>query len=329
MARFTRARRLAPGDIEPVLDLPLAALRIAPQTAASLARVGLRTVGCIAYLPRAPLVARFGEELARRLDQALGRADEPLSFLQPVAALMSEKRFSEPIAREDDIRAAIAELCAGAVPSLERRGQGARQMSVKFFRVDGEVFALGVHAANPLRDPVRMAALFEERLAALREDFDAGYGFDMMRLDIMQADTFADAQGDILDRRGEGDSLARLIDRLGARLGADRVRVFAHADTHVPERGFALVPLARARGRLPRPGSRARTGSARRGGRCGCWSGPSRWMSSPRFPTAAAAVPLAQGVLRGHAQRGARAHRLRMVARRARRAEPGLLQGRG
>lgn len=110
--------------------------------------------------------------------------------------------------------------------------------------------------------PFGMAALFEERLAALREDFDAGYGFDMMRLDIMQADTFADAQGDILDRRGEGDSLARLIDRLGARLGADRVRVFAHADTHVPERGFALVPLARAgaacRGPAPEPdGERA------------------------------------------------------------------------
>jgi nucleotidyltransferase/DNA polymerase involved in DNA repair len=50
-------------------------LRLQPALVASLGRVGLKTIGCIASLPRAPLAARFGAGLMQRLDQALGRED--------------------------------------------------------------------------------------------------------------------------------------------------------------------------------------------------------------------------------------------------------------
>lgn len=247
MTHFGKVQRIAPGDVEPILNLPLAALRIGAETAVALARVGLRTIGCIAYMPRAPLAARFGQALITRLDQALARAGESLSFPPPVAALTSEKRFAEPISQEDDIRRVIRDLASSAVPTLEKRGEGARRIELKFFRVDGEVFTLEVHAANPLRDAGRMAALFDERLTALKDDFDAGYGFDLMRLEIVQAETLAELQEDILSKRQSGSGLDALIDRLGARLGTDRVRVFAHADTHIPERRFGLVPAVRRR----------------------------------------------------------------------------------
>jgi protein ImuB len=57
--------------------LPLAALRLPEATLSLLRRLGLRRIGDVMEQPRAPLAARF-EALLLRLDQALGRAPEPL-----------------------------------------------------------------------------------------------------------------------------------------------------------------------------------------------------------------------------------------------------------
>jgi protein ImuB len=61
MARYGQARiipRAAHG--EAILPLSLSGLRLQRRLVASLGRVGLKTIGCIASLPRAPLAARFG-----------------------------------------------------------------------------------------------------------------------------------------------------------------------------------------------------------------------------------------------------------------------------
>jgi protein ImuB len=42
------------------VPLPLAALRLPTETVAVLARVGLKRIGDILDMPRAPLAARFG-----------------------------------------------------------------------------------------------------------------------------------------------------------------------------------------------------------------------------------------------------------------------------
>ena len=59
--------------------LPLSALRLPTTTVAGLARVGLKHIGDIIDLPRAPLTARFGSEVLRQLDRALGHEHEPLT----------------------------------------------------------------------------------------------------------------------------------------------------------------------------------------------------------------------------------------------------------
>src|SRR5579863_3998602 len=62
-------------------SLPVEALRLDPSTASGLRRVGLRRVGELIPMPRDALARRFGEPVARRLDQALGHLPEPLSPL--------------------------------------------------------------------------------------------------------------------------------------------------------------------------------------------------------------------------------------------------------
>ncbi len=83
-ARFAEAGRdgviLPSGKTRAGLaPLPVEALRLDPATAQGLRRVGLKRVGDLYAMPRDALARRFGDAVARRLDQALDDLPEPLS----------------------------------------------------------------------------------------------------------------------------------------------------------------------------------------------------------------------------------------------------------
>src|SRR5215468_7608895 len=63
-------------EAEALAPLPVAALRVSPDTSATLRRLGFKRIGSLIDKPRAPFAARFESELLTRLDQALGRAAE-------------------------------------------------------------------------------------------------------------------------------------------------------------------------------------------------------------------------------------------------------------
>jgi len=231
-----------PGKTESaILPLPLAALRVDADVAADLATMGLHQVGDLASRPRAPFAARFGKELLLRLDRALGRLDEPIAPRLPVPAAMAEQRFPDPIAREDDVLGAIERLARRLAAVLERRGEGGRLFQVALFRADGKVHRLELGTGAPLRDPVRVRKLFEERLAALGEACDPGFGYDTMRLSALVVERSDPAQTG-LAAPDRAEELAHLIDRLGARFGLRRVNRLVPQDTHIPEFAVAAVP---------------------------------------------------------------------------------------
>lgn len=234
------------GHGEAVAPLSLSGLRLAPALVASLGRVGLKTIGCIATLPRAPLAARFGAGLMQRLDQALGREAEAISPIMPVAELSTERRFADPVTHHEGISHVISALAAGIIEPLETRGLGVSHCRLRLFRVDGHVATLDVHTARPLRDAVVIERLFAERIAGLHEELDAGFGYDLIRLDIVHADPFEITQADLVAGAGSSQDHDALVDRLGARLGFDRVQRFVMADTHIPERSFGREPVCRA-----------------------------------------------------------------------------------
>ena len=267
---------------ELLAPLPLAALRLAPDTVAALVRVGLKRVNDIVDLPRAPLTARFGTDVLRQLDRALGHEHEPLNPRLPVAPYVAEQRFAEPIAREEDVLAVIEWLARRLKIALERRGDGARRLELTLFRTDGEVRRLATGTSRPLRDPVQIRALFVERLAALADALDPGFGFDMARLAVAVAEaaptrdqaewvpvsrpdraqnhesrtrsdakpvpTFADRVLVQVGFSGGEDAAEtdRLVDRLSARLGARRVRRLVAQDSHIPEIAAVSVPAQAA-----------------------------------------------------------------------------------
>jgi len=238
---------ITPGGSERefLAPLPLAALRLPAETVAALSRVGLKRIGDIFDLPRAPLAARFGTDLLRKLDRALGREDEPLSPRLPLPPYIAEKNFHEPIAREADVLATIERLAEQLERKLAARGEGARAFELALFRTDGMLKRMRVGTSRPLRNPAAIRALFVERLAALADEIDPGFGFDLVRLSVVAAELSPDEQIGLTDREDQAE-LERLIDRLSARLGRSRITRLAAHDSHIPELAAHALPAQTA-----------------------------------------------------------------------------------
>ena len=246
LARHGAERILPEGEERPALAaLPLAALRLDLEIVAALSRVGLKKVGDIYDLPRAPLAARFGRHLLDQLDRALGLLEEPVSPRLEVPPYMAERPFAEPIALEESILRAVACLARQISAMLERRGEGARRLELTLFRADGAVFAVAAGTSRASRDPAALAALFAERLDVLRDHLDPGFGYDLVRLSVLAAERADPAQSD-LGGPDHADELANVLDHIGARLGFSSVMRLHSFESHLPERVSIAGPISRA-----------------------------------------------------------------------------------
>src|SRR5271163_4801050 len=234
-------------------DLPLAALGLDDKTVADLARAGLRRIGDIALRPRAPIAARFGPMPIARLDalKGLERSSIAPRFAPP--DFCAERRFASPVQTFQAIEATLCKLADDLVVLLERQAKGARRIELELYRVDGDVRRIRVGASRPLNEARAIVRLFAERLASRDEEaIDAGYGVDLMRLACLTAEPLAPSEAE-LERAHEAErarSLAELLDRLSARLGARAVTRRELIDAHLPEQAEAAAPAALGEARM-------------------------------------------------------------------------------
>ena len=231
-----------PGKMrEALAPLPLAALRLDGEVVTLLAQVGLKHIADVLQRPRASLAARFGTELILRLDQALGVDEESITPRQPLPRYLAEQRFGEPIMLERDVLGTIQRLSERLHARLEQHGEGARLIEVGLFRLDGKVLRISAATSRAIRDAALVRRLFAERLAAIGDPLDPGFGFDMIRLSILIAEPLAPEQTGFNSCDHAGD-VSALVDRLGARLGFSCVLRMVPHDTHIPEFAAVEVP---------------------------------------------------------------------------------------
>jgi len=237
-------RIVAPGEARAMLaGLPVAALRLPPAIAGDLERLGLRRIADLYPLPRAALARRFGLLPGERLDQALGRCEEPISPRLPAPMHQVRQVLAEPIIDADNIAAVLQRLMNRLCRELAIAGRGARKLELGCYRVDGRAIKLGVGTSKPSRDERALLRLFAERL----ERIDPGFGIEALTLSAPHVEPLADLQlalkrGETLESSDLATLIAPLIDRLGNRLGFDRLARAVPRESHLPER--ALQRLA-------------------------------------------------------------------------------------
>ncbi len=259
MARYGAGGVVPTGRIvDAVATLSIRALRIAPDKLGALHRLGIERIGQLAAMPRAPLVRRFGRDVALRLDQAMGHAFEPITPLIPKETPVASCAFAEPVARLEDLKGVLLRLAKDLCRQLGRRGEGVRRLDLIFQRVDQKSACLRVGTAKANRDAAHLARLFDERLQTI----DPGFGIEEMVLVASKVEPLTEMQ---IHARGLGEEdtgeadMGPLVDRLGARIGMRRIYRLAPVQSLVPERMARRIPaLAPPTGsvwpeNLPRP----------------------------------------------------------------------------
>ena len=243
MTRHVHGHIVGEGEeADAVKPLPVSALGADGAITTGLRRAGLKTIGDVASRARHEITARFGAGFTTLLEQALGQGDAPISPRKPLPDYIVEKRFAEPVATAGVISATLSGLAQMLVVAMAQQGKGARRLEACFFRTDGAVRTIAVDTGQPVTRPEMIDRLFRERLDALSDPLDPGFGFDLIRLSASRTEIVVQQQRDLDANVHDNDELAALIDRIAARIGGQRVVVHLPQDTHIPERAVLAAP---------------------------------------------------------------------------------------
>jgi protein ImuB len=232
-------------EAQALAPLPVEALRLSPDTCRTLRRLGFKTIGALLDKPRAPFAARFPPELLRRIDQALGRIEEPLIPVVAPPVYHMLRYLLEPLLTQEAIVALTSRLMQTLAQVLSRDDVGARGLRLSLYRVDGAVETIDIALTLPSRNVAHLMRLIDLKLEALAAAEDAGFGFEAVGLAVTRAERIAARQGELIaDGDAEStESCAQLVDKFQQRLGPHSVRGFVPVASHLPERAEMLQPV--------------------------------------------------------------------------------------
>lgn len=163
--------------------LPLEALRLSPAIPGGLRNLGFARIGDLIGQPRAPLSLRFGPELCRRLDQALGNSAEPIEPMRPEDMIETRRSFAEPIAAAETIARYIGKLVAALCLTLETRGLGARRLDLLCHRIDNRIETVRIGLARPVRDQRRLTRLLCDKIESNSNEFGVANAYRLASLE--------------------------------------------------------------------------------------------------------------------------------------------------
>lgn len=227
--------------------LPVAALGLDAEATQALNRAGLKTIANLASRSAASIAARFGIGAVTALRRLLNEEQAPVDPLVHPEPLHFERRFAEPVALQASVAAYFLDLLREAGRALEERGLGGRRFTLTLFRSDGARHRLAIETGLPTRDPAPIMRLFDERIAALADPLDPGFGYDRITLFVPLTEPLAASQPALGGKEPEEEALSTLIDRLSTRLGPGAVRRLVPRDSHIPEQTQLALPAIEIR----------------------------------------------------------------------------------
>lgn len=222
---------------EAMSRLPLASLRLSGNMVEELRRLGFRSVQDLLDQPRSPLVLRFGSELDRRLDQAVGTARELIERVKAAELIEAKEVFAEPIGAAETIAKYVGKLVVKLCQVLEEHALGARRLDLLCHRVDNRVETVRVGTAMPVRDVKRLTRLLTDKI----ETIDPGFGIEIMILAAVIAEPLEPKQRiSSLVQETDAD-VSNLVDVLMNRVGERRIYRLEPVASDVPERSVKRV----------------------------------------------------------------------------------------
>ncbi len=245
---------LRPG-LPALLDaLPLHALSATQPCRDALAQLGCRTLGDVQRLPRGGLSRRFGKELLAALDRLSGLRAEAHAWVRLPTTFHARLELAFRVDSAPALLAHAHRLLVQLCGWLAARNAGTTAFTLRWthdaMRAQdaGAGGALTVRTAQPMRQVEHLGRLLAEQLA--RATLAAPVGDIELAAD--EVAPLAHASGCLVPQpHSEGEALALVLERVAARLGAQRVLRPVLGEDHRPEWAQGWQPAAQALPRQP------------------------------------------------------------------------------
>ena len=251
---------LVPGELrERVADLPLFLLDWPAKTLASLADLGVLRLRDMLELPAEGIARRFGPEIVVSLDRLLGRAADPREPYAPPPRFRSRLELPAEAEGVEALLFPLRRLLFEFEGAMRARGAGVQRLTLVLEHGRKARTRVPLDFSSPEREADFILAIAREKLGRLSlpaPTLALDLRADALLAYVPRESTFLPGAKELaLDR-------ARLLERLAARLGSDRVFGIAIADDHRPERdwkphrGQSGVRAGSERGQTPVSGLR-------------------------------------------------------------------------
>ena len=219
-----------------LLTLPPQSLRLEEETIERLHSLGLRTIQHFINMPRSTLRRRFGEVFIKRLDHALGKEEEIIIPIHPIAIYCERLNCLEPIITLTGIEIALERLLECLCSRLQREQKGLRTACLSCYRVDGKTIAVEVGTNRATTNTKHLFKLFQDKLSTIDPDL----GIELFTLQAKTTEDIISSQGMLWQQTGglHDTELAELMDRFAGKFGAQAIHRYLPADHYWPERSF-------------------------------------------------------------------------------------------
>lgn len=223
-------------QMEALLPLPPAALRLDAESVDRLMKLGLRRISQFIHMPRVALRRRFGVGMLTRLDQALGNKDEPVKTIQSIEPFRERLPCLEPIITHTGIEIALEKLLEAVCQRLVKEGKGIRKAVFSGFRVDNKIVKIEIGTSRATHNRKHLFNLFKENISGI----EPALGIELFMLEAIRAEKLSPKQEKIWDA-GSGikeEAISELMDRFINRFGQEPVRRYVPDEHHWPERSY-------------------------------------------------------------------------------------------
>ncbi len=221
-------------------SIPLSLLPSAKPHLDMLCGLGLRTLKDLICLPRPGLARRFGPELLREIDQALGRIAEPRKTVQAAKTFLLKLELLAQVEQAQALLFAGRRMLMELQAWLTVHHAGVRSFTFKALHDDRPPTEIRLELAEASRDLERLCLLLRERLDKLPLPQPA----HSLELSCQEVVGLNPTNEQLFPSPVQvQESLERLVERLQGKLGQQTVQSMQLVQEHRPERAYRLEPV--------------------------------------------------------------------------------------
>ncbi len=207
--------------------LPIAALRLPPDTVELLAAVGIDFVRQLTALPRTSLSVRFGEPLLRQLDRATGDLAELVAPHRAEPQFTARWSFESPTEYSEGLERVLEELVRRVTVLLAARGEGVVGLVCRI-QCENRIAEATPWIRLPLGlfQPTASAMYLWELLRLQLETLRLEHPVAELRVEVTATAPLAQQQQELFAPKRYREAqrhLTTLVERLSSRLGREAV----------------------------------------------------------------------------------------------------------